>query len=457
MSDTTPSLLRVAGRETEEGISINVEGNDYVISFPDGIWKVTPPSVRRVLVDNLTYANTHFLPLMLGRDGLEYKNALPIFESFLYRNQLYDLTYCEWVDGKKVLTYLKHFYNMKLEFGSYLSAFPDSLETKLSGSEKPSAILPFSFGKESMLTFALCKPLGIEPVLVYTEEPTQPYEGPYKRLMLKKLKEEFGVSTYMVGNEPGTFRYGEAFKLPERSDLGWAAQTTMLSLIALPFAYHHRAKYILYGTEHTNNDIEETEGWNIYPSFDQTELWTAQQSNMSRLVTGGFTEVHCFLEPLEELHIFHMLHTKYPAYGHHQFSCFASKPLYADSQWCHRCAKCARNFLYAVALGIDPSKVGFKENLLNNLKAYDDYFDSSEYDYDNDMDYALYILYSRGDKSTVVKEFERVKKPPLRPFAWYADHFSTLKSHRNMPPEFEHTLLEIFRNELTSFAKAVKT
>jgi hypothetical protein len=435
---------------------MTVEDKAYAITFPDDIWKTTPPSVRATLTENLTYANTHFIPLLLDRDGIYYDMGIPLFESFLYRNQLYDLTYCEWVDSKPLLSYVKRFYNLDLDFSSYKSAMPLAEELRFKKMAKDSAVLPFSFGKESMLAFALCNELGINPILVYTDEPTQPYERLPKQQILNKLSKEFGVKTYYTGNEPGMFRYGEAFGLTDKSDVGWAAQTTILSLMAIPFAYRHQSRYILYGTEHANNDIEQNEDWKIYSSFDQTEFWTAQQSNMTRILTGGHTTVNCLLEPLEELHIFHMLHSKYTEYGKYQFSCFASKPLVEGSQWCHNCSKCARNFLYAVALGIDPEKVGFKKNLLEDPDGFIDYFDSLEYDYDNDMDYAMYLLSLRRNTSKAVQNFEKVKKPRLKPFAFFVEHFSTLKSHRSMPSDYESRVMKLFTLEMADFATATR-
>ena len=446
------SHLKVQASAIENGISISLDilpCKKFTIEYPDDIWQKTPPSIQRVLADNLAFANTHFLPLMLKKKSIAYNFPAPLLESFLFKNQLYDMIYCEQADNVPHLSYFKQFYNLEHTFNaSKESALPDNKEIGNFQNKQDSAIIPFTFGKESLLTVALCIELGIKPILVYSQEPSHPYEEVYKLKKLEEFKKEFNIDAYFIKNGSGLFRYGKAFQIKSSTEIGWGSQTTILALMMLPFVYQYQAKYILSGDEKLNNEFENYQGWNSFSSNDQTSVWTLQKNNMIRLLTKGQCFVKSSLEPLEEIAIFWSLHNKYPEFGKYQFSCSAEYPLYENTAWCHKCYKCARMYLFAEACGISPETIGFKKNLLQR-KVFGHYFGKEKKTGSTqELDFAFYILYKKKKLNELFHIFEKEKLPMLKPWTWYKNNFLNLQEAMNLPNIYKPKMLKIFEHEL---------
>lgn len=452
--------LKVHGAITSRGLELGVNGRRYDTKFPAEIWQATPPDVKQALLENLTFGNTHFLPLVLGGSKIEYDTRLPCFESQLFRNQVGDLLQCELTDGVALLSYLRDFYNLDLRFAPGESCVPAARPRPGAKSRRPTAVIPFSFGKESLATLALCLELGIRPVLVYCQEPSQPFEERYKRRKLDRLGADLGIPAYFIEHAPGTFRYGTAFRgirgARIGSEVGWGAQTTLLALLCAPFAHAHAADFVLFGNECSNNEAHELGGWKVHSSFDQSSFWTPQQSNMLRILTGGTTHVYSVLEPLEEIGIFSMLHNRYPELGRHQFSCSAEKPLVRGSQWCHQCYKCDRMFLFAEVCGLDASKIGFKRDLLLEKRHFRSYFDGAKASGSRqELDFSFYGLHRKKRQSAYSKRFEEEKLPALDSWRTYRDYFTRLRTEGNLPPAFRSRMLTIFNGELKRFSRAL--
>lgn len=446
-------FVEIKARENPSGFQIKEDGRAYHTVFPKHIWSQTPAAIRKIIVSNFTLAFTNFFPLLLGGDKIKYDFDYPLFESQMFRNQLYDLLFSEKVDRVKFLSYLRKFYNLEYEFNSNQSEIPDLGKSSYSKNSQPTAIIPFTFGKESLASFALCLELGIKPVLVYSQEPSQPFEEKYKRKKLQEIAAKYKVPIYFLRNDAGLFRNGKLFRYTE---LGWGTQTTALCLMMIPFAYAHRADYILIGNEYSNNDQSMLNGWKVYSSYDQTSFWTAQQNNMVRLLTGGHCQVKSTFEPLEEINIFYLLHHRYPELGQDQFSCCAEKPLAKNSQWCHDCYKCTRMYLFAAACGIEPASIGYKKNILQEPGHFKNYFGKEcKTGSSTELDFAFYALYRRNYQSPYVSKFINQKLKHLKPWKWYLNYYCNQKKALNLPIAYEKRMLKIFASELADFKKAI--
>lgn len=449
--------MRIHASLLPQGVRIKVNNRPFDIIFSENIWSKAPLRVRQILMEHMSVSSTHFLPLLFDTDTISYNITLPFLESFLFKNQLFDLLSCEDEDKAKHLSYVRLFYNLDYQFAEGDSTFPDFKKIpRFTAMKKPAAVIPFSFGKESLLTFALSQELGIQPVLVYCQEPVQPHEEKYKLTLLTKLKKRYGVPTYFIKNGTGLFRYGKAFQKKIGTELGWGNQTTLLSMMSIPFAYAHHARTIFFGSEYLNNDTEMVKGWKMFLSYDQTASWTAQENNIVRLLTNNQCSVRSSLEPIEELTIFYILHHRYPDIGRFQFSCGAERPLYEGSQWCGKCIKCARMYVFALACQVDPATIGFKENILEHSERYAYYlFDKSRAyaRHDHDLNTAFYILYKRGVKNKTMELFVKRILPRLKSWRWHKKYFTTLKPTQNLPPEYEKKLRAIFTQELKNFSR----
>ncbi|MFA5134979.1 MAG: hypothetical protein WC505_04315 [Patescibacteria group bacterium] len=448
-------LPPISVQVTRSGFDIRIGRRAFSTSYPATVWRELSPNLRRVLSENIAYASTNFVPLILNTSAVTYNFPAPVFEPIFFKNQLYDMIDVERSDRRKHLSLIQAFYNLECTFKTGGSTWLEGGDVPQFRSRRDVAIVPFTFGKESLLTVALCRELGIEPVLIYCEEPAHPFERDYKLRALETFSRQFKVRTHYISHESGLFRYGAAFRGIPKTELGWGAQTTLLVLLLMPFVYRYGARYMLFGNEHSNNDTEQYRGWKLYPSgFDQTSGWTGAQSNMARLLTRGQCSVHSSLEPLEESAIFYFLHTRYPEIGRFQFSCSAQHPLRRGSAWCHRCYKCARMYLFARAFGIDPAAVGFVGDPFREPGIFSHYFGRDrETGSNQELDFGFYSLWRRKVQTPFDRDFKMKKLPHLKPWQHYRNFYTTLKPARNLPPPYEKRLLRLFSSVLKQLRK----
>ena len=444
--------LTVDAKITDFGISIELLGKSFEIEYPKGIWEMVPSKEKQVLLENITFANTHYLPLFLGGNKISYNTRFPLLESYFFRNQVCDLMDCETADDKPHLSYVKKLYNLDYEFREGPSTAPDeTCVVREKNESQDVAILPFTFGKESLASFAMCLELGIKPVLVYCEEPVQPFESEYKLKRLEEIRKKYGVPVYHIKNGAGLFRYGKAFPNVERTEVGWGSQTTILAMMMIPFVYAHGAKYIFFGSEYANNEYEMKRGWKVFHSYDQTTFWTNQQDSIVQILTLDSCRVRSTFEPIDEPNIFYMLHHRYPELSGYHFSCFAENSLVGDSQWCHNCYKCSRMFILAKACGIDPARIGFVEDILQKEGMFDHYL-GSKYATGSafDLDFAFYSAMKKGVKSPYIEKFEKLRMPEMKPWDWHIDYFTKLKPNYNLPEKYRDGIIKIFEDELSA-------
>jgi hypothetical protein len=359
-----------------------------------------------------------------------------------------DMTKAELWDRAPVLTYLKKFYNLSFDFKRGAAVFPEGIFSTKKNSQ-PVAIVPFSFGKESLVTVAMCLEMGIKPVLVYSQEPSMTHEEDYKRRKLKEFGEKFKVDTFFVKNGPGLFRYDEAFKKKPGTEVGWASQTTLIAIQVLPFVYAYNADYIFFGSEYFVNEYHYRDGWKVFESYDQCSFFTLHQDAMIRMLTEGRCQVKASLEPIDQINIFDILHHRYPEFGQYQFSCTAESPLFKHSQWCHKCYKCSRMYLFARTIGIDPASIGFKSDLLNEPGLFNNYFgreikSGNKYE----LDFCFYTLWKRGDNSLYVKKFAKTRLKQMMSWKKYYQHFTSIRPWLNLPEKYDKKMLKIFQEEL---------
>ncbi len=457
MLQNKEKILFVQSKLITNGIQITVKGKRFAIQYPLPIWRKTPPAIRQILLEHLTFGNTHFLPVTLGYDRIRYNTALPLFEPLLFRNQAISIVKAEKYDKVPPLTYLRKFFNLQFDFAPRAGTVVGEDARKKFSKTPVTAIIPFTFGKESLATFALCREVGIKPVLVYSQEPSSPYEEAYKKKQLINFSKEFNVDTYFVKNEPGLFRYDVAFKQKPGTEVGWGLQTTLLSWQVLPFVFAYQAQYIFFGSEYSNNEYEINEaGWRVQLSYDQTSFFTMEQDNAIRVLTHDNCRVRTSLEPMEETAILFMLHRRYPEIGKYQFSCTGEKSLYPGSQWCHQCYKCWRMFLIACCVGVDPYSFGFKKDLLNTPGIFTNYFgEEIKSGSQDELDFCFYVLHKKNWPSPYVTKFRRHRLSHLKPWGFYRKNFTSLQPHLNLPAPYREKFLAIFAQELRQLKKVL--
>ncbi|MBC8497914.1 hypothetical protein H8D40_02930, partial [Candidatus Bathyarchaeota archaeon] len=171
--------LAIKARQTDSGVEIRFRGSKYVIEYPDEIWKEYPREARDVLFDNLVYAETIHLPLTHKTGEIVYDTPPPFFQPYFFQNMVMDLPSCADVDGTSTAELLKSFMNTTVSFSEHEIKFPDHVEE----TREDSSVVSISFGKDSLLTWAVCREMGMNPQLCYVVEPLLTYEEKHKMVL----------------------------------------------------------------------------------------------------------------------------------------------------------------------------------------------------------------------------------------------------------------------------------
>ncbi|HIH88554.1 TPA: hypothetical protein HA344_05015 [Candidatus Bathyarchaeota archaeon] len=346
------------------GLEIRLNGNAYKVDYPAEVWESLHDDAKKMIVDHVAFMSTNYLPVVLDKKGVVYGTRQPMLESFAFESTVFDIPSCAQLDGRSTMDYLRRYYNSDFRF--------EGGETVVWGKKyrpRNKAIVSFTSGKESLLTLALCRELGIEPILVNVVEPSNIYEEKHRRRLLEEMEAEFGVEWYMVRHEPGVFHDGHKMGY-KPSSLGWGTQLLYYLFLYLPFIFHSRARYVFFGNENScDKEAPHPEGFRTNYCFDQSSRWTLQMDNAARMLTGGSARVGSLVGPLNEIAVTKVLHEGYPDLAKYQMSCFCEDPPAEEHRWCCTCSKCARTYAFIRGLGYDPTVVGFWKDVFTEEHA----------------------------------------------------------------------------------------
>jgi hypothetical protein len=453
---TIPEKLTVNSSLTDSGITLTIGNNAFPITYDKDVWQRTSESLKEQLLSNLPMASTLYLPQILGKREIHYNTARPIGESFFLRNGIYDAPYCANVDGKSSTQYLKDFFNTRYLFAKDDIKTPASVQFEQQKKEKPRALVLFSFGKESLLSFALCRELGIEPILVTIIHPGFAYEWLHKKPLVEKFEKEFGVTVHTVDYQPGLLKEGKYFGLS--TELGWGLHVTEYALLALPYAEVFNCDFVVCGNEQSCNDIYfDKEDVLIYRAgLDQHHDWTKSQGLLQSLLMGRALGAYSLLEPLYEISETKILHSRYPEIGKYQMSCFASSEGSKDRRWCQECDKCA--YMYALLRGfnIDPKALGFTDNLFDekHKHLYDTFFsrtdDTHFYGSQGELGLGFFASLQYGTDDYSLKRFTKELLPKFKDnFSEIREKYLGIHPTFQYPPEYIDRLNALFSDELS--------
>lgn len=450
--------MNVDCRELSRGIGIKVMGKAHRLTYPKGIWDGYPAGLKGMLADNLVYLVTMHLPLILNDKGVEYTTSFPYFKPFFYENMINDIIASSGTSPQSSTDWLRKFINTDYRFRDYNVKLPDYRQDV-----EKKAVITFTFGKESLLTYALCSEIDIESILVYIKEPelTDSYENKHKRILTRDFKKEFDANVVDLFNGPGIMRQNKYWGLDE-SGLAGCLQLTSYCMELLPFSHYFRAGYLMFGNEKSCNDFYyNNDGFKSYPIFDQTHEWMIQLNNITRLMTNNNVWVISVVEPLHEIAITKILHNRYKEIGKYQMSCFTDNPNGKDNRWCESCSKCMRMFIFMKAVGVDVRNVGFKDNLMDKkfMKFYPLFANGNpktkmiRYDHTgngrDEQILAFYMAYKNGARGNLIDEFRKkfLDEAKSREDELYKKFFS-IHDSITIPKEIKKDVLSIYREEL---------
>jgi len=449
--------VEILGHYGDDGIKIRFRDNTYEIIYPNKLWSNYPTADKAVLLDHLTYVTTIHLPLVFSDRELLYNTALPFFEPYFFKNLIMDFPSCAEVDGTNTSDLIRQFMNLKVQFKDNKAKFP---QFDVQTSEN-SSVVALSFGKDSLLTYAVAQEINLHPKIVYIIEPSMKYEEKHKTLLAEKFYNEFGVKLHKITHTVGQLRNYEYLNVAQ-TELGWGLQSTEYALELLPLAYEYQAKYLLFGNEQSCGEYTfDKEGFINYPAYDQSHNWTVQISAMTQSLTNRNVWTVSLIEPLNDIAVMYVLQHRYPEIGKYEMSCFTETEAGRDTKWCHSCSVCGKMYLLLVAAGFDPKHVGFTKNMLS--KEFRNYFSLfggkkvhtyalTGLGFDEQL-FAFYLASKRGNKSDLVLEFENsplYEKAKEREEELYNIFLSIHKSI-TLPPDLFEKVFEIYKEEVESF------
>lgn len=441
-----------------DGFTVQINAQSLRVKYPPSLWDRFPKTHKLIVAQNIAYSMTFQLPYLFPNlTKLVYNMPVPLSESFLFKALSFALPATAIMQTTKELrmtsNLLRRLFDIEYIFTSKKSGIPP-YNRKSSGDH---AVMPFTFGKDSLLTFAIARELGIKVHPVYVSEPYSPYDHVTKTILSKQFRNEFHTQLAFFNNTLGLLRDPVGW-------FGWELQLTQYTLMLLPYVYARHAGYIFFSNEQSCNEtIVDEDGFKCNPVFEQSHAWLLQNSLMASQIGGNSLSVGSLLEPLHDLAIMKILHTRYPDIAKYQSSCDLAEKPKSGGRWCESCSKCARIYIFMLATGIDPKVVGYKHDMLKSRyqHLYTIFASAKvkEFGYDqagignDEQILAFYLAYQRGHKGPVMNEF--VKR--YLPYAKKNERrlkrvFFGLHSTKTIPMALKPKVLKIYRQELAGLS-----
>jgi hypothetical protein len=451
--------LHIYSKVTNVGMEFIYRDVPYPIKYPSTVWQATPKTTQTALKDNLALATTMHLPLVLNSPSIIYHSGCPLLEPYFIQNFLKDIPSCTEVNGTNTDEAVRKFFNINYQFLEPEITYPSADPV-----DSPSrALVGTSFGKDSLLTYAVADEIGLDPEMVYVIEQSMTYEQKHKTELAKRFKNEFGKQLNILKHETGKFRDYPYLGVPF-TEMGWGLQTTEYALELIPFAYALKTKYLLFGNEQTTaSTYMDSEGrWTVHPCYDQSHRWTIHIDQITKTFSGRSVNTGSVIEPLMDMMIQYILAHRYPKIAKYQMSCFTETEAGKNYHWCHNCSICAKMYLMCVGSGIDPQKIGLRVNMLESEykrfftlfggKSITMTYAHTKVGRDEQL-FAFYLAVKRGIKAGLVQEF---KASPL--FQEAKDRqeelhktFCTLHTSISVPKELQSSIDPIYKEELDQF------
>ncbi len=447
--------IAIAASVTQDGFQTHVEKKNIRTQYPVSVWQSVPQSQRAILAQTATYFTTRHLALARQK-ALEYQFPPPMARFFYDYGLFYSMSEAPYEFVEKHLTMegvLKSVYNA--EFCVNFDTAPDArAQTRVKQMREKTALMPLSFGKDSLLTFALCRELGITVHPVFFEEPTCAYQNLKKRDLRTAFEKEFGVTVTPFVNSLGTL------KQPGDMMWGWDMLLLQYTTLLIPYVFFHSPRYFFWSNEQSTNEFAQTrDGYFVNYTHEQSVQWLLGLTNLYRMFDIN-TTIGSLLEPVHELVILSVLHKRHPEIGKYQLSCDGEK---TKHRWCGRCFECARVYLFFMALGIDPKRVGLMDNMFDRRKRSLFYL-FSEKRQDLNIVFqsyperllAFYLAYKRGIRDGLMQDFIRellpvVEKQKTFLFAKYL----TVHESRSIPAAIKPRIYEIYRTEINKLKRDI--
>jgi hypothetical protein len=443
--------ILVRSEINENGIEIEVGRRKSKVIYPKEIWERYPQTLKEILSQDLALIFTIHLPYLLDIERIDYQMPEIFNKKLIFEGFKKSLPSTALMKSKRTFELLEKFKKTKFSFLNRSNQVVDPVSIKTENK----AALAFSFGKDSLLTFAICKEIGIETVPIYVEEPLAEFENYHKKILAKDFFKEFGQKILFLKNEIGNLR-----ESGKNGWFGWELQLTQLGLVSLPLIFSNGVKYFFFANEQScNYKFLDKDGFWCNPVYEQSVEWMIKFREIIKNLGIENLFIGSLVEPLHEIAIIKILHHRYPEIGKYQMSCGEIEVEKIENRWCQNCSKCARIYIFLLANGVDPKKVGFNVDMLDlkyknkfsifngkNEKTYG--YDKSLLGRDEQL-LAFLLAFKRGVKGKLMEFFKKnyLKETKEREEELRKKFFG-IHSTRTLPEELKDKVLKIYREEL---------
>jgi len=449
--------LEISYRVLENGFVIEPGfGGKYSILYPTTVFNSLDNEDRQVLAENFTYARTR--PLAMLTNQLNYQFSEPRFRQFVDYGVTKDLPRISDFIGLKN----ERLNKLILESSKINFLGKDREEQKitpLANHSEEKAILALSFGKDSLLSYALLKEIGLDLQIVFGVEMESQNSGEYKFKMniMNTFVREQGEKILFFEDTADDMYYA-----PPTKGLGEFENTNGMLAFALelmPFAFSHRAKYIVLGNEKNMDDSYINRfGAETYPSFDQSSVYTEKENEVLAGFTDRNIQILSPVEPIYNLAEMKILYNRYPHLLKYMMSCSPNKG--SQSRWCYACPMCAKSFLYSIAVNGRPTQMDFHKDLFGKeyKNLYPLFAKRIKRPYEKPLAVreeqllAFLLAYRLGAKGHLVELFEKnLLGEAINREADLRNRFFGIHAGPSVPKSIEKKLISIYEEELTPF------
>lgn len=455
-------VLKVDSLLTATGFTVKANRRSYKVVYPPAVWTSISRETRLQLAQSTAFLFTRHLPFLKMR-SIAYIFPAPVIQSFFIHGFLFSLPEAAVENPQmnhKISDLLKTLFESEKNItfnGHYRYRIPSEKSI-----DRNKAVVLFSFGKDSLLSYGLLKEIGIEPKLYLFSEPFSPVEMKHKLELLNLFNIEHKTRVFIFKNKLGLLRQqdGEMW--------GWDMLLLGYLLLLIPFIVAEKTAYLVFSNESSTDEwIKMKEGFCVNTTYEQSSVWMQNLNCIPELFSSG-AQITSIIKPLNELVILYILNHRYPQIAKYQLSCDHNKSTKKSDRWCGQCYECARIYLYLHACGVSPKSVGFKKSMFDmEKKEHFLIFKEKPKGKSGIKDFfcryqerllAFYLAYKRGVKGDVMELFkESFLQLVEENKNFLLEKYFTLSSDQIMPEELKKKVLPIYETEISYFKKEIKS
>ncbi|MCF8051011.1 MAG: hypothetical protein K9L59_07215 [Desulfobacterales bacterium] len=353
--------------QTSRGFCLEVSGawtaEPLEMRFPERIWEAFP--AKEALMRELVYVLTLAPPVILDHPTVWYSTPPPRF--FDLYNDSFEQAIPNFVEHVPEESSEKNLARFRAVARHFEGTAAPSRIPPMNNWIPRRAVVPFSYGKDSLLTVATLRALGVEVFPVLIDERVLPRGMALRRSLVSAFEQEHGLSCLFVENEIQLLSDWQVLGRP-RSELNRVHVHFVYLLAMLPFCVYFRAPLVAFSNEHVYSlNTLHREGYLHPRGVMQSPPVMRRLTGMLKDLSGGQLHLINPICPLGNFAIHRLLHQEFADYGGYRVSCHLE--LTDHARWCHNCYRCAQAYLFSTALGMDPAAMGFEASMLEEDKA----------------------------------------------------------------------------------------